>query len=85
VLDVEAPTWIVRDESGRVDQRREACSNGACRRWSALLGAITIGSISYGMELLARQSSVKDMVTGGVLVAAVIGDALARGNRQARA
>jgi D-xylose transport system permease protein len=52
--------------------------------WSALLGAITIGSISNGMDLLALQSSVKFMVTGGVLVAAVIVDALARRNRQAR-
>ena len=53
--------------------------------WSALLGAITIGSISNGMDLLALQSSVKFMVTGGVLVVAVIVDALARRNRQARA
>jgi D-xylose transport system permease protein len=53
--------------------------------WSALLGAITIGSISNGMDLLALQSSVKFMVTGGVLVAAVIVDALARRNRQVRA
>ncbi len=53
--------------------------------WSALLGAITIGSISNGMDLLALQSSVKFMVTGGVLVLAVIVDALARRNRQARA
>jgi D-xylose transport system permease protein len=50
--------------------------------WSALLGAITIGSISNGMDLLALQSSVKYMVTGGVLVAAVIVDALARQRRQ---
>jgi D-xylose transport system permease protein len=53
--------------------------------WSALLGAITIGSISNGMDLLALQSSVKFMVTGAVLVVAVIVDALARRNRQARA
>ncbi len=53
--------------------------------WSALLGAITIGSISNGMDLLALQSSVKFMVTGGVLAVAVIVDALARRNRQARA
>jgi D-xylose transport system permease protein len=51
--------------------------------WSALLGAIVIGSISNGMDLLALQSSVKFMVTGGVLVAAVIVDALARRQRQA--
>jgi D-xylose transport system permease protein len=51
--------------------------------WSALLGAVVIGSISNGMDLLALQSSVKFMVTGGVLVAAVIVDALARRQRQA--
>jgi D-xylose transport system permease protein len=50
--------------------------------WSALLGALVIGSISNGMDLLALQSSVKFMVTGGVLVAAVIVDALARRQRQ---
>jgi D-xylose transport system permease protein len=53
--------------------------------WSALLGAIIIGSISNGMDLLALQSSVKFMVTGGVLVVAVIVDALARRTRQAPA
>jgi D-xylose transport system permease protein len=51
--------------------------------WSALLGAIVIGSISNGMDLLALQSSVKFMVTGGVLLAAVIVDALARRQRAA--
>ena len=51
--------------------------------WSALLGALVIGSISNGMDLLALQSSVKFMVTGGVLLAAVIVDALARRQRQA--
>ena len=51
--------------------------------WSALLGALIIGSISNGMDLLALESSVKFMVTGGVLLAAVIVDALARRQRQA--
>ncbi len=53
--------------------------------WSALLGAIVIGSISNGMDLLALQSSVKFMVTGGVLLAAVIIDAIARKQRERRA
>jgi D-xylose transport system permease protein len=35
------------------------------------------------MDLLALQSSVKYMVTGAVLVAAVVVDAVARRNRQA--
>jgi D-xylose transport system permease protein len=51
--------------------------------WSALLGALVIGSISNGMDLLALESSVKFMVTGAVLLAAVIIDALARRRRQA--
>ena len=40
--------------------------------WAALLGALVIGSISNGMDLLALESSVKFMVTGGVLLAAVV-------------
>jgi D-xylose transport system permease protein len=50
--------------------------------WSALLGALVIGSISNGMDLLALPSAVKFMVTGGVLAVAVIVDALARRQRQ---
>jgi D-xylose transport system permease protein len=49
--------------------------------WSALLGALVIGSISNGMDLLGLQSSVKFMITGGVLLAAVTLDALARRQR----
>ncbi len=51
--------------------------------WSALLGATVIGSIANGMNLLALESSVKLMITGGVLLAAVVIDALARSRRQA--
>ncbi len=43
--------------------------------WGALLGALVIGSISNGMDLLALESSVKYMVTGGVLLGAVALDA----------
>ncbi len=43
--------------------------------WSALLGAIVIGSISNGMDLLGLESDVKFMVTGAVLLAAVTIDA----------
>jgi D-xylose transport system permease protein len=49
--------------------------------WSALLGAMVIGSISNGMDLLGLQSSVKFMITGGVLLAAVTLDSLARRQR----
>ena len=52
--------------------------------WAALLGALVIGSISNGMDLLALQSSVKYMVTGGVLLAAVSLDAISRQRRADR-
>ena len=42
-----------------------------------------ITSISNGMDLLALESSVKFMVTGAVLLAAVTIDAIARRQRQA--
>ena len=51
--------------------------------WSALLGAIVIGSISNGMDLLALTSSIQFIVTGAVLLAAVVVDALARKQRTA--
>jgi D-xylose transport system permease protein len=46
--------------------------------WSALLGALVIGSISNGMDLLALPSSVKFVVTGAVLLIAASVDALSR-------
>lgn len=49
--------------------------------WAALLGALVIGSISNGMDLLAFESSIKFIVTGAVLAGAVILDALARKRR----
>ncbi|MCU1670585.1 MAG: Inner-rane translocator [Blastococcus sp.] len=51
--------------------------------WSALLGALVIGSISNGMDLLALASPVKLMITGAVLITAVIFDASVR-RKQAR-
>jgi D-xylose transport system permease protein len=51
--------------------------------WHALLGALVIQSISNGMDLLGLESSVKFMVTGAVLLAAVTVDAIARHQRQA--
>jgi D-xylose transport system permease protein len=50
--------------------------------WHALLGALVIGSISNGMDLLALQSSVKFMITGGVLLVAVVIDALFKKQRE---
>jgi D-xylose transport system permease protein len=52
--------------------------------WTALLGALVIGSISNGMDLLSLESSVKFMVTGGVLLLAVLVDAVARNQRRTR-
>ena len=51
--------------------------------WHALLGALVITSISIGMDLLALESAVKFMVTGAVLLLAVVIDAIARRQRQA--
>jgi D-xylose transport system permease protein len=51
--------------------------------WSALLGAIVIGSIANGMDLLALDSDIKFMITGAVLLLAVTIDAVTRRQRQA--
>ncbi|CAN5372905.1 ABC transporter permease [soil metagenome] len=49
--------------------------------WSALLGALLIGSISNGMDLLGLPTEAKDIVTGLILVAATIADViLSRGS-----
>lgn len=49
--------------------------------WSALLGVIVIQSISNGLTLLNLSSSLRYMITGGVLAIAVIVDSLARRSR----
>nr|WP_225845884.1 sugar ABC transporter permease [Streptomyces sp. HPF1205] len=46
--------------------------------WSALLGILVIQSIASGMLLLGVQTSVQYMVTGGVLLGAVVLDSLSR-------
>ncbi|TMC15413.1 MAG: sugar ABC transporter permease [Chloroflexi bacterium] len=51
--------------------------------WSAVAGALVIGSITNGMDLLAYSSYIKYMVTGAVLLVAVTIDAVARQGRQA--
>ncbi|HEX5365274.1 MAG TPA: hypothetical protein VFW63_01250 [Acidimicrobiales bacterium] len=51
--------------------------------WSALLGALVIGSIANGMDLLGEESDVKFMVTGAVLLLAATIDAVSRRGRQA--
>jgi D-xylose transport system permease protein len=49
--------------------------------WSALLGALVIGSINNGMDLLSFTSSTKYVVTGIVLLLAVILDSISRQRR----
>ena len=51
--------------------------------YSALLGVLTISSISSGLTLLSLDSSIRFIITGGVLMLAVIADFLARKSREA--
>ncbi|TGQ04954.1 inner-membrane translocator [Mesorhizobium sp. M2E.F.Ca.ET.166.01.1.1] len=44
--------------------------------WAAILGALVIGSIANGMFLINASTQLRLLVQGGVLVAAVIADAL---------
>jgi D-xylose transport system permease protein len=46
--------------------------------WSALLGMLVIGAISNGMDLLGLSSATKFMITGAVLLLAVITDSVSR-------
>jgi ABC-type xylose transport system permease subunit len=54
---------------------------GRTRRFAPLLGALVIGTIANGLELLSLSSDVRLIVTGVVLLAAVIIDALVQRNR----
>jgi D-xylose transport system permease protein len=51
--------------------------------YAALLGILVIGSIANGMDLLGLSSPIKFMITGAVLLAAVVLDAVARRGRAA--
>ncbi len=51
--------------------------------WSALLGALVIGSVSNGLDLMAQPPEIKYMVEGAILLAAVTVDAIARRSRAA--
>lgn len=51
--------------------------------WSALLGALVIGSVSNGLDLMAQPPEIKYMVEGAILLAAVTVDAVARRSRVA--
>ncbi|MGD3108302.1 sugar ABC transporter permease [Streptomyces sp. YGL11-2] len=51
---------------------------GRGRTWSALLGVLVIQSIASGVALLGVQPAVQFMITGGVLLVAVVIDSLSR-------
>jgi D-xylose transport system permease protein len=57
---------------------------GVGRVISALLGALVIGSIQNGMDLLGLASGTKFVITGLVLLGAVLVDAYAKRRRVAR-
>jgi D-xylose transport system permease protein len=50
--------------------------------WAALTGALVIGSIQNGMDLLALSAAIRFMVIGAVLLIAVTVDAVARRGRE---
>jgi D-xylose transport system permease protein len=51
--------------------------------WSALLGALVIGSVANGLDLIGQGPDVKLIVEGLILLAAVTVDAIARRGRAA--
>jgi D-xylose transport system permease protein len=51
--------------------------------WSALLGALVIGSVANGLDLQGQPAYVKLIVEGAILLAAVTLDAVARRGRAA--
>jgi D-xylose transport system permease protein len=51
--------------------------------WSALLGALVIGSVANGLDLIGQGPEVKLMVEGAILLLAVTLDAVARRGRAA--
>lgn len=46
--------------------------------WAVILGALVIGSLDNGLDLLNQDQGVKNMVQGGVLLLAVTADAVVR-------
>jgi D-xylose transport system permease protein len=57
---------------------------GRGRIYHALIGALVIGSVANGLDLLGEPSSIKNIATGVILVIAVGIDALSRNRRQVR-
>jgi D-xylose transport system permease protein len=57
---------------------------GRGRVYQAILGALVIGSVANGLDLLGSPSSTKNIATGAILVLAVAIDAISRASRQTR-
>ena len=51
--------------------------------WSALLGMLVIQSIQTGLDLLNMNTSIQYMITGGVLLGAVVIDSVSRRSQMA--
>jgi D-xylose transport system permease protein len=51
--------------------------------WSALFGALVIGSVSNGLDLIGQSAEVKYIVQGAILLLAITIDTLSRRSRQA--
>ncbi len=56
---------------------------GRGKTWSALLGALVIVSIQQGMYILDLNTAIQYMVTGAVLLAAVVVDSVSRRTQKA--
>jgi D-xylose transport system permease protein len=56
---------------------------GRSRRLAALLGILVIGAIPNGLNLLSLSDDLRYIITGSVLIAAVVVDAVTRRGRQA--
>ena len=67
------PLWLQKDFAGGT-----SLFGGRGSAYSALLGILVIQSISNGMFLLNKDSSVRFMITGAVLLTAVLIDTWSR-------
>lgn len=57
---------------------------GRGKVYHALLGALVVGSVQNGLDLLGQPAAVKNIATGVILVVAVVIDAVGRRRRLAR-